>query len=200
MNKQHNKVNIKKELAIKIVVCGGKSVGKTALLQRYSDNSYDHHGIKLKPTIVYDILSYSLNNYPLLDKSSYKLILKFWDVSYLEAKGKHIDLIMSNIDGIIFVTDHQVESLNYIDIWRNYVSNIHIPMILLMNKYDIYIEDDIDLYNTILDSYCYHSNILQWYYTSAKTNINVSEAFELLIDHAIQNKMKSNNQLSSNGI
>jgi GTPase SAR1 family protein len=100
----------KRELPLKVVVIGGP-VGKTSLVRRYTVGMFSKEYV---PTIGFDIMSYNLkynpsdiDDIPGAEQSlrNSKIILQFWDVSHLEVRGSQKDLILTDADGIIAVTD-----------------------------------------------------------------------------------------------
>ena len=117
-----------------IVLIGDSSVGKTSILEKYINNSFESDIPNKKLIEIYK-KKISLSN------NSYKL--KFWDIT--KFIGKHdiseIDMFY-NCDGIIFVSSYDNKSsLENLNIWYQllieYVDLSTKEMIWLINKKDL---------------------------------------------------------------
>ena len=148
----------------KILLLGDFHVGKTSLIRRYVDNSFDDNylttiGVKIsKKQIV-------------LDGEIYELLI--WDIEGATPQKKIPSNYFKGASGAIFVTDicreETIKNLSiHIDDFLNV--NPHAPYVIAYNKADLLTEAQKDAYN--LDPF----TLL----TSAKEDINVEKLFEVL--------------------
>ena len=159
-------------------------------------HSHLHFLIHQVPTIGVDILSYTLTHNPFEDRAgseqsvrNSKIILQFWDVSHVEVCGTQRDLILSDADGVVAVTDWTESGVGALDDWRallaGFVNPSKVPMLLLVNKKDLGLELEPEL----VSGYASDAGFCGWRYVSALTGEGVSEAIEGLLDRMIQARL-----------
>ena len=172
-----------------IVLIGDPCVGKTSILEKYINNSFES-GIPNKKLIEIYKKKISLSN------NSYKL--KFWDITKFIGKNDISELDMFyNCDGIIFVSSYDNKSsLENLNIWYQllieYVDLSTKEMIWLINKKDlnegkVLTDENIDKKSKDLQ--------LDYYKVSAKTGENIDDGITLIVNKLIQ-RCKDNEDLS----
>ncbi|GFY61314.1 ras-related protein Rab-32 [Trichonephila inaurata madagascariensis] len=177
-----------KELMFKLLVVGDYGVGKTAIIRRYTEGTFTQN---YKITIGVDFAIKSLQ----WDESTL-VTLQLWDIAGHERFGymtgtyyRHSQAAIIVFDLIRFATLDSVIKWHS-DIREKVVSpnGRPIPVILLANKCDIH-------GNTIpcdyLTQFCKKHNILAWFFTSAKENINIGEAIQYLVEKIISSQGES---------
>lgn len=163
----------------KILVIGDGTSGKSSILHRYIDNKFYHNYIS---TIGVDFKIKMLN-------ISNKLIkFQIWDTAGQERFKAITTAYYRGVNGILLVYDvSNRETFNNIDIWIDDINKFAPPDVLILlvgNKSDtvkrqVKIEEGINKANEL--------NI-PFIETSAKDNINIKKAFDLLAEKLILNK------------
>lgn len=173
-------------MQVKLIVLGDATVGKTCLLQRYVNNRFiEHH----KATIGADIFHKEIT----VDGNK-KVTLQLWDTAGQERFQSLNTAFFRGADACILVYDvTNAETFNRIDEWRRiffqhskaeYLANgsDSFPFLLLGNKTDI-CDTDSGLRQVESGQGKFysnqHKNIL-FYETSAKTGVNVENAFNAI--------------------
>lgn len=166
----------------KIVVLGEKSVGKTSLVRRFVYDTFDTNNDVTKKNEMYvKNLEYSDPNL----KSNITLLI--FDISDLE---KNLIKFIKNSRGIMIVGD--VTKRNTLESMEKYANIIkkevgHRPTVFVGNKSDLrymaeFWENELrDLADRFKASYIF---------TSARTNFNVTEAFQLVVREIMKEKDK----------
>lgn len=127
----------------KIAVLGLDSVGKTSLIRRIIDNSFDPeanlpktHGIEVNETL-------------LENGEKNKIPVMFIDISGLKVfqATLWLDLVTSDIKAIIYMVDISTTNRIHHDLsaFKIVVNNTNVPILVLGNKYDIYEEIEFPL-------------------------------------------------------
>jgi len=159
------------DFTFKILVIGDGTSGKSSILHRYIDNSFYHNYIS---TIGVDFKIKVLNIFNKLIK------LQIWDTAGQERFKAITTAYYRGVNGILLTYDvSNRETFDNIDNWINDINKFAPPdtlIVLVGNKSDsikrkVTIEEGINKANEL--------NI-PFIETSAKDNINIEKAFDLL--------------------
>eukprot|EP00466_Bigelowiella_natans_P008036 jgi/Bigna1/73794/fgenesh1_pg.26_\ len=125
------------EVPIKLVVVGGKGVGKTAIVHRFKKRNFHREYV---PTVGFNVNTFQLTK--AIQKQSLDICLQIWDVSHLEIDGFHLETIFEDVSGVMIVIDpSDSKSLMAFDDWlnvvRDLVPNTKIPVTLAVTKLDL---------------------------------------------------------------
>ena len=173
--------NQKIKLNFKILILGESEVGKTSLLLKYVDHVFpEQHiatiGVEYKDKFII--------------RDNYDIRLQIWDTAGQERFHSIAKNIYRNTNGVLYVYDiTKRESFANIKGWIKDLQNVDVDIkgIILGNKSDLE-ENRVIQKEELADfSKKYKMPYLE---TSAKDNINVNEAFELIVDELL----KDNNQ------
>ncbi len=158
----------------KVVVVGDGAVGKTSLILRYTQGSFNTNYIR---TIGAQFSRFDLNA-----KAGEKVRLFLWDIAGQDTFSFMRPTFFSGSKACIAVFDVTNEaSFTSLQTW---VDDIHkycgndIPVVLFGNKSDL-VKDKYS--NPKLDAFLKANNVIGFYLTSAKTGTNVTQAFEAII-------------------
>lgn len=173
----------KKELNFKFVVIGDFGVGKTSIINRYAEGEFSS---SYKVTIGADFAVKTLE----WDEET-RINLHLWDIAGHERFGSLTGIFYRHSMGAALVFDlTRPETFKSIIKWladlRKKVSlpgGQPIPTILLANKGDITTKT---LPIEIAD-FCLENDIMAWFITSAKNNIQIDEAMLRLTNAALKN-------------
>ena len=169
------------DIILKFIILGDSNVGKTSLLLNYTDNYFvDSHvatiGIDYKIKII--------------NMNGVNLKLQIWDTSGQERFRSLTYNFLKNANGIIFVYDiTNKKTFEGVKEWIKDAENngITFEKILIGNKCDL--EGKREISFDALEKFGNKKKI-KYFETSAKTNINVNEAFDYLVKLIIKNKSK----------
>ncbi|XP_057661908.1 ras-related protein Rab-38-like [Diorhabda carinulata] len=173
----------KQELNFKIIVIGDFGVGKTSIIGRYTEGEFS---TQYKITIGADFAVKTLE----WDENT-RINLHVWDIAGHERFGSLLSVFYRHAVAAAIVFDlTRPETFNSVNKWLlDLRKKIHmpggksIPIVILANKGDI-------TTNTLppeIDEFCRKNDILAWYTTSAKYDINIDEAMIKLTNAAITN-------------
>ena len=176
---EENKSNDNKDISLKILIIGDSRVGKTSLLLKYIDHVFpEEHiatiGVEYKDKIIV--------------KNNYNIRLQIWDTAGQERFHSITKNIYRGVNGVLFIYDVTMrKTFNSIKNWIKDTANIdrEIKGVIVGNKIDL--KDDIEIQKEELDEIGNKNNI-PVIECSAKENINVNEAFDLLIDELLKGK------------
>ena len=167
------------KLSLKILLIGDTQVGKTSLLLNYTDHIFpEEHiatiGVEYKDKFII--------------KDNYNIRLQIWDTAGQERFHSITKNIYRNANGVLFVYDiTNQESFNNIKNWIKDLQNVgkDIKGVIIGNKIDL--EKNRIITKEDLEEIAkkYEMPFLE---TSVKNNININEAFELIIDELLKNK------------
>ncbi|MEI6427683.1 MAG: Rab family GTPase [Pseudanabaena sp. ELA607] len=186
----------------KICMIGDFSVGKTSLIRRYMDNQFSDKylttvGVKISRKLI------SLNNYSagksleltasykdgnkanLNEGEETKLQMLIWDLEGSTRFQGIVPTYLQGASGALIVAD--ITRLNTIDHLGEHTQlfnsiNPHSPIIIALNKSDLCLAET--QHNMLLDvKQKMYPNILSILHTSAKEDIGVTEAFQILANH-----------------
>ena len=169
------------DIILKFIILGDSNVGKTSLLLNYTDNYFvDSHvatiGIDYKIKII--------------NMNGVNLKLQSWGTSGQERFRSLTYNFLKNANGIIFVYDiTNKKTFEGVKEWIKDSENngITFEKILIGNKCDL--EGKREISFDVLEKFGNKKKI-KYFETSAKTNINVNEAFDYLVKLIIKNKSK----------
>jgi len=178
------------EQLYKVLVIGDYGVGKTSIIRRYTEGYFTPN---YKLTIGVD---FALKNIDY--KDGQKISLQLWDIAGHERFGHMTHVYYKYAIAAILVFDlGRPATFESVLKWQKdlnekvmLANEEPVPQILLANKADIS-PNEID--KERLDAFCEDNGFLAWYATSAKTNKNIEEAMEFLIE-AILKVAKENQQ------
>ena len=177
-------------MAIKIVLCGEGSVGKTALRISYM-------GLGFQPTYLMTIgADFSMRNVTIAtgEHAGKKTACQIWDLAGQQSFSTVRALYYHGAHGALLVYDcTRPATFESIPGWANeIVKNVRrpIPMILLSNKSDLQGKADFvisseqgkQLANKIAKDYLNNQFPVPYVETSAKTGENVDNAFGSLVE------------------
>ncbi|TMW64635.1 hypothetical protein Poli38472_011515 [Pythium oligandrum] len=149
--KGRSKYDVDDTRTFKIALVGGSGVGKTSIVRRWFQRSFQS---TYSPTIGVDVFTLPFTYH------GEEILLEIWDVSSMEVDNTQSSLhalLCEDLDGIFFVFNvHRVSSIAAIDKWRynlaKYISAKELPFFLLAHKADmiqkrIMSSDDIAAYS-----------------------------------------------------
>ena len=187
VSKKKEKIKIKDVdfIEFKIITLGDSGVGKTSIIKRFYDNSFNSNNASTigMNCVVKDLYF-----------NKQKVSLKLVDTCGQERYRALTKSYLKNVNAVFFVfAFNDKDSFDNINEWmeffkENYRIN-EIPHILLGNKCDLNGEID----ENIIDEYV-KTNKLKYIKTSAKDNINIKDSFEELVRMLYQKDKPSNKQ------
>ena len=175
---EENEKDLKNLISLKILLIGDSHVGKTSLLLKYIDDFFpeDHIatiGIEYKDKII--------------NKDGYNIRLQLWDTAGQERFNSITKNIYRNTNGVLFVYDvTNRKSFNSMKNWIKDTEKIDkdIKGIILGNKIDL---EEREVETEELEELGNKMN-MKFLETSAKENINVKEAFFLIVEELLKDK------------
>ncbi|XP_053403869.1 ras-related protein Rab-32B-like [Mercenaria mercenaria] len=184
-----NKFSSTREHLFKVLVIGEFGVGKTSIIRRYVEGYFTPN---YKLTIGVDFALKAIDW-----DSDTKVNLQLWDIAGHERFGHMTRVYYKYAIAAIIVFDlSRPATFDSIPKWLNDVNSKvmlsneePVPIILLANKCDV---EDVAIDEKKIEDFCKTHNILKWFQTSAKDNINIDEAMKLLIDYIL--KLPAENQ------
>ena len=168
-----------KEITLKLLIIGDSRVGKTSLLLKYVDHVFPEEHIA---TIGVEYKDKRIT------REDFDIRLQIWDTAGQERFHSITKNIYRNANGVIFVCDiTNRNSFNNIRNWIKDTENIdqEIRGIILGNKVDLKGERAIETEDL---KELAEKNKMPFLECSAKENINVNEAFDLIIDELLKGK------------
>jgi small GTP-binding protein len=175
---EESETDLKNLISLKILLIGDSHVGKTSLLLKYVDDFFpEEHiatiGIEYKDKII--------------NKDGYNIRLQIWDTAGQERFNSITKNIYRNTNGVLFVYDvTNRKSYNSMKNWIKDTEKIDkdIKGIILANKIDL---EEKEVNTDELEELGNKMN-MKFLETSAKDNINVKEAFILLVEELLKDK------------
>ena len=169
------------DITINIIILGDSNVGKTSLLLSYTDNYFpDSHVATIG--IDYKIKPININGC--------ELKLQLWDTSGQERFRSMTNTFLKTANGIAFVYDiTNKKSFEGVKKWINEAETkgANFESILIGNKIDL--EGKREVTKETMEKYANKKKV-KAFETSAKTQINVADAFENLAKLIVKDKTK----------
>ncbi len=179
------------KFTFKITVIGNGRVGKTSLIQKFTQGSFQEDYIK---TIGAQFSIYDKE----IDRDKIRLL--FWDIAGQDDFNFLRSSFFKNSRAAIIVysleeNDLGVKSFNHIPNWHEDIIQFcgNIPVVLFANKVDLVDENNLDQPN--IQGVVNDLNFLGYYITSAKTGQGVIDAFNTLIDKLYQDNKELSAEL-----
>ena len=173
-----------KKVFLKVVVLGDMAVGKTSLMQRFVNNRFSH---QYKSTLGADFLSKEV----IVDDRT--INLQIWDTAGQERFQSLGVAFYRGADCCVLTYDvTDVNTLRSLDMWKEEFlaqtlprDSEKFPFVVLGNK--------VDLPNRMVaarhaEQWCHCNGAIPYFETSAKENINVDEAFEVITRLALKHE------------
>jgi small GTP-binding protein len=160
----------------KVCLLGEFAVGKTSLVRRYVEGSFDD---KYLSTIGVKV------SRKLLAREDCRVNLVIWDLAGGEDFSGHDHNYLRGLSGAVLTFDlTRPETLGILSQYAEQVHEINpeAALVIAANKFDLVTESNIP--RSGLDIFC-RSNDSQFLYTSAKTGENVERLIDLLADRMI---------------
>jgi len=168
--------SVKKKLKIKVTVIGDGSVGKTSLIQKFTQGTFKTDYSK---TIGAQLTKYKT------EIDGYRIELIFWDIAgqdnfhFLRPsfyRASKAAIIVYSLEE----NDLGKRSFEHITKWYEDVKQFcgEIPVVLFANKVDLINEQSLD--KTKIQNLVKELNFLGYYITSAKTGQGLDDAFNAL--------------------
>ena len=173
--------DVAKGFVFKITVIGDGAVGKTSLIKKYTQGSFQKDYIK---TLGAQFSKYDEE----IEGDNCKLF--FWDIAGQREFDFMRPTFYKGSKAAIIVFSHTDEdSFNHIEDWHEDIKKYtgELPIILFGNKTDLVKEEDLDEENVL--KIVNERNFLGYYKTSAKTGSGVYKAFQAIIKD-LYNKYK----------
>lgn len=172
-------MNPRKKVDLKLIIIGALGVGKTSLLHQYVHKTfYEDYQTTLGASILSKII--------ILDDTTLKL--QIWDTGGQERFRSMVSTFYKGSDGCILAFDvTDLESFEALETWRGDVLAKTIPMeqsypmVVLGNKIDL---ADRQVPQEVAQGWCKEKDI-PYFEVSAKNDINVVQAFEMLAGRAL---------------
>ena len=162
----------------KIIVVGDGGVGKTSLIKKFTEGSFEQEYIK---TIGAQFSKYES------ERNGDKIKLLFWDIAGQEDFQFLLPSFYQNAKAAIIVYSLEENELGrnsfvHIKNWHENIVNYcgKIPLLVFANKVDLVNEGNLD--TSELQKVVDVNNFLSYYLTSAKTGQGVIEAFNAIIN------------------
>ena len=162
----------------KLCIVGESNAGKSSIAQRYVHEKFDEHSTSTIGAAYFSkIVNYQNSN----------LHLQMWDTAGQERYRTITPLYYRGAAAVIIVVDQNcVNSNKLLDYWihaiKQHISDI--PIFIAINKSDLPSKISEDTIPTIMEKY---TNI-HYKYVSAKTNENIEELFNSIIEKVYHDK------------
>jgi len=165
---------------LKVVVLGDAGVGKTSLVKKYVDGTFDE---LYKPTIGADFLTKDIT-IPNLGQ----LKLQIWDTAGQERFRSMAKSFYRGADACVLVYDiTDIKTYENLDMWKkeflegicaDETSTGDFPFVVLANKADM--SGDAMVNKSRAEAWCKNQSNIKLFETSALTKLNLNEAFEAI--------------------
>ncbi|KAM9613292.1 ras-related protein Rab-7b [Trichechus inunguis] len=182
-------MNPKKKVDLKLIIIGALGVGKTSLLHQYVHKTfYEDYQTTLGASILSKIIILDDTTLKLQPPWAASLPLQIWDTGGQERFRSMVSTFYKGSDGCILTFDvTDLESFEALDTWRGDILAKTIPMeqsypiVVLGNKIDL---ADRQVPQEVAQGWCKEKDI-PYFEVSAKNDINVVQAFEMLASRAL---------------
>jgi small GTP-binding protein len=175
-----------KDFVFKIVVIGDGAVGKSSLIRRYTEGSYQKEYIK---TLGAQFFHYEQI---LGENKDIRCRLFFWDIAgQAEFKFMRPKFYHGAKAAIIVYDITRKETFDNIDEWyKDLTENCGVlPTVIFANKCDLIDESQFD--KSEIEALVKQKNFLGYCLTSAKTGVRVHDAFKMIISHLVEKALKT---------
>ena len=167
---------------LKIIIIGDVSTGKTSILHRYINNTFNENN---QATIMPDF------SYKIVKMKGANFRIQFWDLPGHDRSPVITSVFCKDANGAIFCCDvNDNNTRQNIINWKNSLNNMldsqEIPQILLENKCDLLGEDKYNEGFEELKKFANDNNINECYRTSALNGYNVEKAITFLISEIVE--------------
>jgi len=172
-----------------VILCGSAEVGKTSILSRYVDGKFsnDYHQTTGANFLIKEIdLSHIIEKISIADKKLKEDIKKkgfklyFWDIGGQKHSLFANEYYFMDAAGAMVIFDIlNRESFNELDFWISKLKELsgQVPFIIIGNKVDMKDHREVSFEEAEEKAKSYGVEYIE---TSAKTDTNVSKAFEML--------------------
>ncbi|XP_058396189.1 ras-related protein Rab-7b isoform X1 [Diceros bicornis minor] len=182
-------MNPRKKVDLKLIIIGALGVGKTSLLHQYVHKTfYEDYQTTLGASILSKIIILDDTTLKLQPRGAAALRFQIWDTGGQERFRSMVSTFYKGSDGCILAFDvTDLESFEALDTWRGDVLAKTIPMeqsypmVVLGNKIDL---ADRQVPREVAQGWCKEKDI-PYFEVSAKNDINVVQAFEMLASRAL---------------
>ncbi|KAK9511935.1 hypothetical protein O3M35_000494 [Rhynocoris fuscipes] len=187
----------RKDLVFKFLILGDYGVGKTAIVRRYAEGKFSsNYKITIGADFSVKTIQWDANT---------RVNLQLWDVAGHERFGYMTSVYYKYAVGCAIVFDiTRFSSFQSVIKWlmdiRDKVvldDGAEIPVVLLANKWDI---GESCISQEAINKFSNQHRLKAWFNTSAKTNLNIDEAINCLIESAISLTKNEPNHPKSNSI
>ena len=162
---------------VKFITLGDSSVGKTSILLRFTDNTFN---AAMMSTVGIDSKSRQL----VMD--SQPVNVQIWDTAGQQKYRTISHTFYKRADGVMLVYDvNDKNSLGQVSSWMAQIKekvSPGVPIALIGNKIDLAASQDFSDGESLAQSYG-----IKFFPTSAKTGANIDEAFTSLVAQVLKN-------------
>ena len=175
-------MSLNTSIDLKIVVLGSTSVGKTALINRYCNGTFQPDTLN---TIGAGFFTHNIT------LNGFDVTLLLWDTAGEERFRSVAPSLLRGANGLILVFDvSQPSTFNdltfYYEMFLDVVSvdmSSKLPILLLGNKIDL---EKFEITESQIENWCNKNRISLKYLVSAKNGINVEESFTKLVSSLLK--------------
>eukprot|EP01136_Pigoraptor_vietnamica_P001239 Opistho-1_new@27608 len=172
------------EVVLKVIVVGELGTGKTSVIRRWVHNAFTPN---YRATIGVD---FALKKVEFPGSATARVQL--WDIAGQERVNNMTRIYYKDASaGVVVFDQTRWHTFNAVKRWVKDIADklkspdgAPFPIILLANKADM--PNGSFATTEALDTFCDENGFLRWFPTSAKTGMNVDEAFTFLARHAIE--------------
>lgn len=189
-------MSIKKKL--KIIFIGDAGVGKSSIINYYYNSTFNNKndstiGVAYHSKIIklnHDIKTNKYSTITINNSINTNIMLQIWDTAGQERYRTLVPIYYKNSNIVFFVIDNNdynniQKNIKYLsDIIKTYL-NLNITYVILLNKFDILSDNNIDIQyiNRWFNQFDLYDLDLLFFKTSAKTGLNINNAFLTSIIH-----------------
>lgn len=183
------------EMVLKILVVGNPKCGKSSVINRYVNKTFDP---KYKSTVGTDFLRKKVVvKLPGSDRRV-GVLLQFWDIAGQDRFQKVTRPFFQKAKGVVIVCDVSRDgTVEAVRNWKeeidNFAGNKDLPVVLFANKADLLggsMEEAVKMGAT-MERMCSDQNILGWWITSARTGDCLDEGFRTLVQRIAERDVLS---------